>query len=650
MKTLVDMDGWEQERRAAKRVFEYLEHDIKQQDEKRRWILRNWPEPRGRGDKQFRTSSMECVPELLLREKEELSLRSLNAFVGRSLSILLKNKMLRKRTVKKKRRIGDALMRLDSSSMKVQQDLLRITDGADVIPSNPLRIEEGLLTITHGGNQANATVARKEKEVFHSNQKPRSSQLSLHLEKMDDMEVLTSLPCVLDTLNLHALQSILSIITGVTTRNFNRIWLEDQIVQTVNDLMNECEDELPDVVMQAIEVMRDEISARRRMSSGILFELPPSPILAIQSALDQVESLPLRTLHAMYDLINERPVEKVRLAQSLTGGNRERLARSLRATTEYLTDNLEEGDPLPEPLKKALHAMSLSAKELDGNDGNLLSIVGPPPPDVEAVHNRLLLALSQLKKLGFHSLISLSSVVHEGPAQSFCKLHPAYLRSHFRRILLDFLLRCDVPEVPALIQKIIDVIAAEDGQPTIPPEKSKKYLKKPKKPDRISKRSMWQQGERNSDEVEAVLQISSHLVQIVREKEEAEEQTASMLMKIEKDSEAPGVQNTDSRDEDESHRLDDVAVRTAADEAGSLCYSILGRGLEELLPPEAAPLPYYVQKYLQGGSSPIVRQVGENDEEKSAIDEVDLLMKIAESLPGVSTRALQNMRTRLALV
>jgi hypothetical protein len=59
--------------------------------------------------------------------------------------------------------------------------------------------------------------------------------------------------------------------------------------------------------------------------------------------------------------------------------------------------------------------MYLSTKELDGNDGNLLSIIGRPPLDVEAVHNKVILALSWLKKLEFHSLSLLSCLMHEGP-------------------------------------------------------------------------------------------------------------------------------------------------------------------------------------------------------------------------------------------
>lgn len=655
--------GWEQERRAAKRVLEYLEHDSKQQNVKRRWILRNWPEPSGRGDKILYSSVVECLPDLLLREKEEPSLRSLNALVGRSLSTLLKTKILRKRT-SKKRKNGDALMRLTLDPAAAKEGLLRMINGASqlddththsmvakdgsrritaaasqsvAIRNNP---EEDLLRITDGASSFDATVKKK---VYHTSQKWRPPKQSFNLMKMDEAEIVTLLPCVLNALHIHSLQSILSVLTGFTTTILNRNWLEERIVQTVYDYVNECGDTLPDVVVQAIEIIRDKKSARKPMSSGILFTLPPSSILAIQSALDQVETLPLRTLHAMYEMIHEKPVEKVRLVQSLTGGNRERLARSLRAKAEKMTADLEEGYPLPEPLKRALHAMCLSAKELDGNDGNLLSIIGRPPPDVEAVHNKVFLALSQLKKLEFHSLSLLSRLVHKGPVQSFCKTHPTYLRSHFRRILLDFLLRCDASEVPASIQNIIDVIAAEDAQSRVSPEKSKKYEKKPRKPDRLSKRSMWQQGERNSEEVEAVLQVSSHLEQIAREKEESERSITVLPVKVEEEY----VQNAVSRDEGDRDIPEDVAVRTAADEAGTLCYAILGRALEEFMPLKVSALPHYVQEYLQGGFYRVAKQVGGYKEQKTPTDEVDLLVNIAESLPGVSSRALQSIENRL---
>lgn len=496
---------------------------------------------------------------------------------------------------------GDGLTRLTLDPAAAKEGPLRITNGGasqlDDMHTHSMVAREDVLRITDGASNSDTTV----KKVYHSSQKWRPPKRFYNLKKMDEAEIVTLLPCVLDALHIRALQSILSVLTGFTTRILNRNWLEERIVQTVNDYVNECGDTLPDVVMQAIEIIRDNKSARKPMSSGVLFALPPSSILAIQSALDQVETLPLRTLHAMYDMIHEKPVEKVRLVQSLTGGNRERLARSLRTTAEKLTADLEEGYSLPEPLKKALHTMCLSLKELDGNDGNLLSIIGRPPPDIEAVHNNLLLALSRLKKLDFHSISPLSSLVPEGPVQSFCKEHPTYLRSHFRRVLLDFLLRCDSSDVPEPIQNIVDVITAES---TLSPEKSKMYQKKPKKPDRLSKRSMWQQGERNSEEFEAVLQISSHLEQIVREKEEVERNTVTVLARVEGEC----VQDAVLRDEDDGDILEDVAVRKAADEAGTLCYAILGRALEELLPQKVSALSHYVQKYLQGGSHRVAKK------------------------------------------
>jgi hypothetical protein len=127
-------------------------------------------------------------------------------------------------------------------------------------------------------------------------------------------------------------------------------------------------------------------------------------------------------------------------------------------------------------------------------------------------------------------------------------------------------------------------------------KKSKRYDKL-KIPDRLSKRSMWQQGERNSEEVGVVLQIGNHLEQIAREKEEAERGIATVPVKVEDEC----VQNAVSRNEDYAYRPEDVAFGTAADEAGTLYYAILGWALEELLPQKVSRLPHNVQKYLQGG-------------------------------------------------
>jgi hypothetical protein len=194
---------------------------------------------------------------------------------------------LRKRT-SKKRKNGDALMMLTLDLAAAKEGLLRITNGASqpddththspdgsrkitatasqsiAICNNLVHIEEDLLRITDG---ASSFDARVKKKVYHTSQKWRPPKQFFNLKKMDKAEIVTLLPCVLNALHIHSLQSILLVLTSFTTKILNRNWLEEWIVQTVYDNMNECGDTLPDIMVQAIEIIRDKKSTRKPMSS-----------------------------------------------------------------------------------------------------------------------------------------------------------------------------------------------------------------------------------------------------------------------------------------------------------------------------------------------------------------------------------------------
>jgi hypothetical protein len=95
------------------------------------------------------------------------------------------------------------------------------------IRNNPVCVEEDVLRITDGASESDARV---EKKVHHTSQKWRLPQRIFNLKKMDEAEIVTLLPCVLGTLHIHSLQSILSVLTGFATRILNRNWLEERIV------------------------------------------------------------------------------------------------------------------------------------------------------------------------------------------------------------------------------------------------------------------------------------------------------------------------------------------------------------------------------------------------------------------------------------
>jgi hypothetical protein len=151
-------------------------------------------------------------------------------------------------------RIINGASQLDDThthSMVAKDGSRRITAAASqsvAIRNNPARVEEDLLRITDGASSFDATVKKK---IYHTSQKWRPPKQSFNLKKMDEAEIVTLLPCVLNALHIHSLQSILSVLTGFTTTILNRNWLEERIVQTVYDYVNECGDTLPDVVVQA---------------------------------------------------------------------------------------------------------------------------------------------------------------------------------------------------------------------------------------------------------------------------------------------------------------------------------------------------------------------------------------------------------------
>lgn len=426
-------------------------------------------------------------------------------------------------------------------------------------------------------------------------------QEPLDLDDLEDLEITTSLPLVLDTLHITALQSILATLISAPVNSKNRTYMKDNIKQIIATHLEQSDGAIPEVVSRVIDVIRDKKSVRKRMSVLNLCALPSSPIAATYRALDHLDSLPTRTLHAMKDLMNSQTAQS---EQSVTGSKRTRLVSSIQSKVEQHLGGLDEGDPLPEAIKSSMYAMSLSVKEVGGNDGNLGLIIGPPLPSVVSVHNMIFSALRKLKRLKFKSLLSLSSFIGDG-VDCRSKKYTISVRARYRQILLDFLLRCEEPIVPSAIKRLVDAIA-EIEQKELELVKSIKQpkLRKLDKPRRGKTAfPKW----RRVPEVEAVLRVSSHLKNIHRDEEDKE---ARAVVPSEEGLFEQGASVVNGQ-----HSFDVVAegqeelvgvpenrrFMEAADEAGELCYMLLGRALAGIALRQKKLLPMAVHKYLSTG-------------------------------------------------
>jgi hypothetical protein len=420
-------------------------------------------------------------------------------------------------------------------------------------------------------------------------------QEPLDLDDLEDWEITTSLPLVLDTLHINALQSILATLISTPVLSKNRTFMEDQIIQIIATHLEQGGDDIPEVVSRAIDVIRDKKSVRKRISDLNLCALPSSPIAATYRVLEHLEFLPLRTLHAMKDLLKSQTAQS---EQTVFGSNRTRLASYIRRKVAKQLGELDEGDPFPEAIKSSMYALSLSVKEVGGDDGDLGLIIGPPLPSVVSVHNKIFSALRKLKRLKFKSLLSLSSFIGDGvDCQS--KKQTISVRARYRQILVDFLLRCEEPIVPDAIKRLVDAIAELE-------QKELELVKRIKQPKPRGGKTAFQKW-RRVPEVEAVLRVSSHLKNIHRDEEVKE---ARAVVPSEEELIELGVSVVNGQ-----HSFDVVAegqeelvgvpenrrFMEAADEAGELCYMLLGRALAGIALRRNKLLPMAVQKYLSTG-------------------------------------------------
>lgn len=524
------------------------------------------------------------------------SVRSIKSVVQRSLYDLRTERKAAARTKRKLPvRNSDDSHRVQAL-MEVHLDASR-TEGAVhqnseiVLHASPSDIEQGG-TIEVG---AMPIMRNTPPGQFMTPQEP------LDLDDLEDLEITTSLPLILDTLHITALQSILATLISAPVNSKNRTYIEDNIKQIIATHLEQGDNAIPEVVSRAIDVIRDKKSVRKRLSDLNLCALPSSPIAATYRALEHLESLPLRTLYAMKDLMKSQTAQS---EQTVFNYSRTKLARYIRKSVVKQLGGLHEGDPLPKAIKSSMYAMSLSVKEVGGNDGNLGLIIGPPLPSVVSVHNKIFSALRKLKRLKFKSLLSLSSFIGDGvDCQS--KKHTISVRAHYRQILVGFLLRCEEPIVPGAIKRLVDAIA-ELEQKELELVKS---IKQPKlrKLDKPKGGKTAFQKWRRVPEVEAVLRVSSHLKNIHRDEEVKE---ARAVVPSEEELVELGVSVVNGQ-----HSFDVVAegqeelvgvpenrrFMEAADEAGELCYMLLGRALAGIALRRNKLLPMAVQKYLSTG-------------------------------------------------
>ncbi|KAJ7558797.1 hypothetical protein O6H91_04G056100 [Diphasiastrum complanatum] len=303
-------------------------------------------------------------------------------------------------------------------------------------------------------------VQRSLQNLCGSNSEYEASEHVAMLRSLSDTELGRAIPFILKSLNITTLHSLSFIVSGRSLKSKDRMWLERKLKAEIMALLEQDGEILFGLILKASLLIRNPKSERKMLSSAYLSEVPFSPREAIQGALQQLNVMPLRSLHAMNDILSKRISMAITGRLSKLGDNKPKLVRAVGRKVNLLLKRMK-GDSIPEHLQKALRVMSLSAREKHGCDGNLARYVGPVPAELEVVHRRLISALSLTRKLNFHQLENIYTSILGKSKRIFKKRHPRFYLRSIQIILREVLYRCDSNDVPEPVQTAVEMIHME---------------------------------------------------------------------------------------------------------------------------------------------------------------------------------------------
>ncbi|XP_057843990.2 uncharacterized protein LOC131053387 isoform X2 [Cryptomeria japonica] len=287
---------------------------------------------------------------------------------------------------------------------------------------------------------------------FH---KSTVKRLVLQPEKIQDLpekELFASLPVLLDHFQQPALLTLSKVVTGKTyiRRNhlikYIQLGLPKLFARTGQDA-SEC--------LQNVKNILRNPDSYLPPCAAVLPEKPSSALAVAKCTLGQLENLPNHTLYSMNRIIGGESLT-IKLELRKIGSSKASLAECIKNKADRLLEGVRDFDPLPELLKKALLVASLSARQSCGEDGGIVENLGYISPELNALHNDFLKAISHVQKLDSVELKDIYGCLSSDDL--FLSKSLRLLRRIIRTFLVEWLFECYDEIIPESVIRTINMI------------------------------------------------------------------------------------------------------------------------------------------------------------------------------------------------
>eukprot|EP00252_Welwitschia_mirabilis_P025899 TRINITY_DN8263_c0_g1_i3.p1 TRINITY_DN8263_c0_g1~~TRINITY_DN8263_c0_g1_i3.p1 ORF type:complete len:580 (-),score=111.69 TRINITY_DN8263_c0_g1_i3:92-1831(-) len=323
------------------------------------------------------------------------------------------------------------------------------------------------------------------KQTMCQNHKLEESNFTVReIQNLPMDELFNFLPILLKCFRVGVLRALVKILTG-KTYNHNK----DLCVRRIMREFGNGYDENVSASLQKLEhILRNQDNIER--SNFMISKCTShSLIVALETILGELKRFPLQTIEAMYRKLRGKSAW-VRSHQRKCTQRKGSLVEKVTNLAKKFLECVHSDDRLPRQLKNAFHVASLSARQICGEDGGLLQRLGPISPETIALQNDFLKAISLVKDLKQIDIMSI-----------YCYLFPddepkgkssLELQQPIQRFLTGWLFESCGGIVPEeIIHCVKEILKLSLGYKNIDIQ------------------------ERVSEEVESILNVSSHLQQII---------------------------------------------------------------------------------------------------------------------------------------
>ncbi|MCO5578712.1 hypothetical protein L7F22_032557 [Adiantum nelumboides] len=260
------------------------------------------------------------------------------------------------------------------------------------------------------------------------------------VQGMSDLEAIKQVPHILCSLNKRALKTLFFTLNGRQLTTNHRYILEHEIKKAFTKIESPFgEGGPPETLQKMASVIRSPSSYRHTLGSAnpsvnFIPTMPSCTVTAAHKAFACVKDLPTCIVVEVGKLLTMEsdPISPV----SFRYKTHSRTVGAVNKEVEKAMNQLAEDDTLPASLEGALHAISLSARLLLGNDGGLADLLEPLPAEKLTLEREFSAAYNQIKNLDdvnlsrvsehFYKLamthrLLLASVIQQKPKQTQIK-------------------------------------------------------------------------------------------------------------------------------------------------------------------------------------------------------------------------------------